>query len=59
MQIDPSQRTAFRRFADAIHVFSNDPDRANFMRYLAASRALEESRRRPISKRAPRLRESQ
>jgi hypothetical protein len=40
-----SQREAFRRFADAIHAFAREPDGMNFMRYLAASRALEESRR--------------
>jgi hypothetical protein len=46
MQIDRSQREVFRRFADAVHAFSREPDRANLARYLTASRALDESRRR-------------
>jgi hypothetical protein len=48
MQIDPSRKTAFRRFAEAIHAFSNVPDEENFRRYLAASRALDASQPRPI-----------
>ena len=59
MQIDPSQRTAFQRFADAVHAFSNDPHWENFVRYVAASEALEESKRRVTAPRAQRSRESQ
>ncbi len=38
-------RRAQRLFADAVLAFSDDPGPANLERYLAASRALEESRR--------------
>jgi hypothetical protein len=54
VQIEPSQRTAFRRFADAVHAFSNDPNRTNFARYLAASRAFEESPSGVPATRSPR-----
>jgi len=36
---------ALRQFADAVLAFSDDPGPANLERYLAASSALEESRR--------------
>jgi hypothetical protein len=35
---------AFRRFAHAVHAFSEDPGPDNLELYLAASRALEECR---------------
>ena len=38
-------RGAHRQFVDAVHAFSDDPGPANLERYLAASRALEESKR--------------
>ena len=41
----PSVRIAMERFADAIFDLSDEPTSANIARYLAASRALEESRR--------------
>jgi len=34
-----------RQFVDAVQAFSDDPGPANLERYLAASRALEESKR--------------
>jgi hypothetical protein len=40
-----NKRRAQRFFADAVLAFSDDPGPANLERYLAASRALEESRR--------------
>jgi hypothetical protein len=40
----PPERSAFRQFADAVVDFSDDPGPENLERYLAASRALEESR---------------
>lgn len=36
---------AFRQFVDVVLAFSDDPGPENLQRYLAASRALEESRR--------------
>jgi hypothetical protein len=39
-----AERRAYRQFADGLLAFSDDPP-ANLERYLAASRALEESRR--------------
>jgi len=39
-----NEREAFRQFADAVLDFSDEPEPANLERYLAASRALEESR---------------
>jgi hypothetical protein len=49
-------RRAQRLFADAVLAFSDDPGPANLERYLAASRALEESRRsgtrRPLNAQA-------
>ena len=42
---DPEQRHAFARFREAITAFSDDPSPDNLVRYLAASRALDESRR--------------
>jgi hypothetical protein len=50
MQPNSSQRQAFREFVEAVHAFSDDPGPFNLERYLAASRALEDSR----SKRKPR-----
>jgi hypothetical protein len=41
----PVERRAYRHFADAVLALSDDPGRDNLERYLAASRALEESRR--------------
>jgi hypothetical protein len=38
-------RSALRQFVDAVHAFSDDPGPENLERYLAASRALEESKR--------------
>jgi hypothetical protein len=40
-----AERSALRRFVDAVLAFSKDPGPANLERYLAASRSLEESRR--------------
>jgi hypothetical protein len=42
-------RTAMKQFAAAVLAFSEDPDPENLERYLAASRALEESRQRSRS----------
>jgi hypothetical protein len=39
-----TQRKAFRLFVSAVLAFSDDPGPDNLERYLAASRALEESR---------------
>ncbi len=38
-------RGELRRFVDAVRGFSEDPGPASLERYLAASRALEESKR--------------
>jgi hypothetical protein len=38
-------RGALRQFVDAVRGFSEDPGPATLERYLAASRALEESKR--------------
>jgi hypothetical protein len=38
-------RGELRRFVDAVRGFSEDPGPANLERYLAASRALKESKR--------------
>jgi hypothetical protein len=38
-------RGALRQFVDAVRELSEDPGPANLERYLAASRALEESKR--------------
>src|SRR4051812_23015965 len=46
MSRDRSQRASRNRFADAVLDFAADPTPANLVRYLAASRALEESPRR-------------
>jgi hypothetical protein len=48
MAQDPSQREALRHFTEAVIAFGAAPHDLNLERYLAASRALEESRRRPI-----------
>ena len=48
-----AERNAFRQFGDAVRAFSDDPGQANLGRYLAASRAVEESRR---SRQAPAMR---
>lgn len=40
----PAERIAFRQFADGVLALSHDPGPTNLERYLAASRALEESR---------------
>lgn len=42
--LDTSRRV-LRQFADAVLAFSDEPGPENLERYLAASRALEESRR--------------
>lgn len=42
--VSPSERRAFARFRDAVIEFSDDPSPDNLVRYLMASRALEESR---------------
>jgi len=47
MQQDRSQREALRHFTEAVIAFAAEPGDVNLERYLAASRALEESRRRP------------
>jgi hypothetical protein len=39
-----NEHEAFRQFVDAVLDFSDEPEPANLERYLAASRALEESR---------------
>jgi hypothetical protein len=41
----PKRRSAYARFKDALHEFSDHPTSDNAVRYLAASRALDESRR--------------
>jgi len=59
MQPDPAQRKALHDFREAVLAFSDDPGPFNLERYLAASRALEESYGRPIvrrTRRAPALR---
>jgi len=59
MQPDPAQRKALHDFREAVLAFSDDPGPFNLERYLAASRALEESKGRPIvrrTRRAPALR---
>jgi hypothetical protein len=42
-----AEQAAFRRFADAVRAVSDDPGPENVVRYLLASRALEESRPTP------------
>ena len=37
-------RAAIGHFVEAVHALSDDPRRTNVARYLAASRALDESR---------------
>jgi len=54
MQPDPAQRKALHDFREAVLAFSDDPGPFNLERYLAASRALEESYGRPIVRRARR-----
>ena len=44
-RLAPAERSAFRQFVDALRAFSDDQGPANLVGYLAASRALEESRR--------------
>ncbi len=44
-RLAPAEQRAVRRFVDAVLDFSEDPGPVNLVRYLAASRALEESRR--------------
>jgi len=59
MQPDPAQQKALHDFREAVLAFSDDPGPFNLERYLAASRALEESYGRPIvrrTRRAPALR---
>jgi hypothetical protein len=56
MQPSPSQRRAFREFTEAVLALSDDPGPVNLERYLAASRALEESYGRPIVRRTRRAR---
>ena len=59
MQPSRAQRHAFRKFAEAVHAFSDDPGPFNLEQYLAASHALEKSHGRPIvrrTRRAPALR---
>jgi hypothetical protein len=41
----PAEQSAVRQFVDAVLDFSEDPGPVNLVRYLAASRALEESQR--------------
>jgi hypothetical protein len=48
--------SAFRRFVEAVAALSDDPAPENLERYLEASRALEESRRRPPPSRGRRPR---
>ena len=46
------EQRALLRFGEALHDFSYDPGPDNLVRYLAASRALDESRRaRPAPRR--------
>jgi len=54
MQPDSPERKAFRDFREAVVAFSDDPGPFNLERYLAASRALEESKGRPIVRRTRR-----
>jgi hypothetical protein len=49
VQYERSQTEKLRQFSDAVIAFSDDPGPENLERYLAASRALEESRRRSRS----------
>jgi hypothetical protein len=42
---EPGTRRARRQFCDAVLAFSDDPGPANLVRYLAASRDLEKSKR--------------
>jgi hypothetical protein len=44
------ERTAFRRFVEAVRALSDNPRPENVERYLVASRALEESRSRKTSR---------
>jgi hypothetical protein len=46
MTRDRSKRTSRDRFADAVLAFAAEPTPANVVRYLTASRALEEEPRR-------------
>jgi hypothetical protein len=55
---DRSQSETLRQFSDAVIAFSDDPGPENLERYLAASHALEESRRRSPSTDAKRSRRS-
>jgi hypothetical protein len=41
----PRARSAHRQFLDALLAFSDDPGPTNLVRYLAASRDLERSKR--------------
>jgi hypothetical protein len=51
MQREPlSHEAAVEHFVDAVVAFSDDPGPANLERYLTASRSLEESRGRRVSK---------
>jgi hypothetical protein len=43
----PRERSAFRRFVDALRAFADAPGPASLDRYLMASLALEESRSAP------------
>jgi hypothetical protein len=42
-ELAPVERRVHEQFVQAVHAFSDDPGPANLARYLAASRALEES----------------
>jgi hypothetical protein len=46
-RLEPPAPTAVRQLVDAVIAFSEDPGPDNLERYLAASRALEDSRGRP------------
>jgi len=45
-------RSTLKEMVDAVHALSDDPSPANVERYLASSRALEDSRNRSSGRRA-------
>jgi hypothetical protein len=45
VRIASAEHDAFGRFVDAVFALSDDPGPVSVVRYLAASRGLEESRR--------------
>jgi hypothetical protein len=48
-RLAPRERIAFRQFVEAVVDLSDDPGPENLERYLAASQALDDSRRKGSS----------